>query len=99
MVVKAPDVTSQEMQSAIQRLRQQAVASGRMHELITVEVNDDGTVAEIVVPIDGKGTDSASNASLAQLRNEIVPPRSAPSPAPRQASPVRPPGGRTARTR
>ena len=73
VVVKAPDVNSKEMQSAIQQLRQQAVASGRMHEPITVEVNDDGTVAEIVVPIDGKGTDSASNASLAQLRNEIVP--------------------------
>ena len=58
------------MQSAIRR--RQAVASGRMHEPITVEVNDDGTVAEIAVPIDGKGTDSASNASLAQLRNEIV---------------------------
>ena len=73
VVVKAPDVNSKEMQSAIQRLRQQAVASGRMHEPITVDVNDDGTVAEIVVPIDGKGTDPASNASLAQLRNEIVP--------------------------
>ncbi len=73
VVVKAPDVNSKEMQSAIEQLRQQAVASGRMHEPITVEVNDDGTVAEIAVPIDGKGTDSASNASLAQLRNEIVP--------------------------
>ncbi len=73
VVVKAPNVNSKEMQSAIQRLRQQAVASGRMHEPITVDVNDDGTVAEIVVPINGKGTDSVSNASLAQLRNEIVP--------------------------
>ena len=99
VVVKAPDVNSQEMQSAIQRLRQQAVATGRMHEPITVEVNDDGTVAEIIVPIDGKGTDSASNASLAQLRNEIVPATVGASPAPRQASPVRPPSGRTARTR
>ena len=73
VVVKAADVRSQEMQSAIQRLRKQAVATGRMHEPITVEVNDEGTVAEIAVPIDGKGTDAASNASLAQLRNEIVP--------------------------
>jgi RND superfamily putative drug exporter len=73
VVVKAQDVNSQEMQSAIQRLRQQALASGRMHDPITVEVNHDGTVAEITVPIEGKGTDSASNASLAQLRNEIVP--------------------------
>jgi uncharacterized membrane protein YdfJ with MMPL/SSD domain len=73
VVVKAPDVNSQEMQSAIQRLRQRAVATGRMHEPITVEVNDAGTVAEITVPIDGKGTDSASNASLSVLRDEIVP--------------------------
>ena len=42
VVVKAPDVNSQEMQSAIQRLRQRAVATGRMHEPITVDVNDDG---------------------------------------------------------
>ncbi|MDF2750295.1 MAG: hypothetical protein K0T00_1471 [Gaiellaceae bacterium] len=73
VVVKAPDVSSQEMETAIQRLRQRAVATGHMHEPITVEVNDDGTVAEIRVPIDGKGTDAVSNASLAQLRNEIVP--------------------------
>ena len=43
------DVNSKEMQSAIQQLRQQAVATGRMHEPITVDVNDDGTVAEIAV--------------------------------------------------
>jgi RND superfamily putative drug exporter len=73
VVVQAPDVTTKQMQSAIQRLRQQAVDTGRMHEPITVEVNHDHTVANIVVPIEGKGTDSVSNASLAQLRNEIVP--------------------------
>jgi uncharacterized membrane protein YdfJ with MMPL/SSD domain len=73
VVVKASDVNSKEMQSAIQRLRQRAVATGRMHEPITVEVNDDGTVAEITVPIDGKGTDAVSNASLSVLRDEIVP--------------------------
>ena len=66
VVVKAPDVNSQEMQAAIQRLRQRAVATGRMHEPITVEVNDDGTVAEITVPIDGNGTDAVSNASLSR---------------------------------
>jgi RND superfamily putative drug exporter len=73
VVVKAPDVTTKEMQSAIQRLKRQALATGRMHAPITVEVNKDGTVANIAVPIDGKGTDSVSNASLAQLRSEIVP--------------------------
>jgi RND superfamily putative drug exporter len=73
VVVKAPDVTTREMRSAIQQLRQQALATGRMHRPITVEVNGDGTVANIAVPIDGKGTDSVSSASLAQLRDEIVP--------------------------
>ena len=73
VVVKAENVTTPEMQAAIERLRQRALASGRMHEPITVDVNEAGTVANIVVPIDGKGTDAASNASLSVLRDEIVP--------------------------
>ena len=44
-----------------------------MHEPVTVVVNEAGTVANITVPIDGKGTDAGSNASLALLRDEIVP--------------------------
>jgi RND superfamily putative drug exporter len=73
VVVKAPDVNDPAMQAAIERLRERALASGRMHEPITVAVNDAGTVAGITVPIEGKGTDSVSNASLAELRDEIVP--------------------------
>jgi uncharacterized membrane protein YdfJ with MMPL/SSD domain len=73
VVVKAPDVTAPAVQAAIHRLEQRAVASGRMHEPITVDVNNDGTVANITVPIDGKGADAGSNASLATLRDEIVP--------------------------
>jgi uncharacterized membrane protein YdfJ with MMPL/SSD domain len=73
VVVKAPDVTAPTMRAAIERLMERAVASGRMYEPITVEVNDAGTVANITVPIKGKGTDAESNASLALLRNEIVP--------------------------
>ena len=61
------------MQAAIERLEQRALASGRMHEPITVDVNDAGTVANITIPIEGKGTDAVSNASLALLREEIVP--------------------------
>ena len=73
VVVKAPNVNAPAVQGAISRLREQALASGRMHEPITVEVNDGGTVANIAVPIDGKGTDAVSNASLSVLRDEIVP--------------------------
>ncbi len=73
VVVKAADVNSPEMKAAIQEFETRALASGRMHAPVTVVVNDAGTVANITVPIDGKGTDAGSNASLALLRDEIVP--------------------------
>ena len=44
-----------------------------MHEPIEVAVNADRTVATIDVPIDGDGTDDASNAALDTLRDDIVP--------------------------
>jgi RND superfamily putative drug exporter len=73
VVVKTENVNSPAMQSAIQQLRQRALATGLMHEPITVEVNKQGTVANIAIPIDGNGTDSVSDASLAKLREQIVP--------------------------
>jgi uncharacterized membrane protein YdfJ with MMPL/SSD domain len=73
VVVKARDVNAPTMRAAIQRLEARALASGRMYEPITVDVNDAGTVANITVPIKGKGTDAESNASLAVLRDEILP--------------------------
>jgi uncharacterized membrane protein YdfJ with MMPL/SSD domain len=73
VVVKAPDVNAPTMQAAIQRLERRALASGRMYEPITVDVNQAGTVANITLPIEGKGTDAESNESLAVLRDKIVP--------------------------
>jgi RND superfamily putative drug exporter len=73
VVVEAPNVNAPTMQAAIRQLEERALASGRMHDPITVDVKAAGTVAEITVPIDGKGTDSVSYASLALLRDEIVP--------------------------
>jgi uncharacterized membrane protein YdfJ with MMPL/SSD domain len=72
VVVEAPDVNSPQVQAAIQELRERAVATGRAHEPFTVDVNRDGTVANITIPIDGKGTDAGSEASLAALR-DVVP--------------------------
>jgi uncharacterized membrane protein YdfJ with MMPL/SSD domain len=73
VVVKAADVTVPAVQVAIQQLKQRALATGRMYEPITVDVNHDRTVANITVPIEGKGTDAASTASLTALRDVIVP--------------------------
>jgi len=73
VVVKAPNVNSAAVQEAIGQLEWRAILSGRMHEPFTVDVNDDATVANIAVPIDGSGNDGASNAALALLRGEIIP--------------------------
>jgi RND superfamily putative drug exporter len=73
VVVEAPDVNAPRVRTAIAELRARALASGRMHEPIVVDVNEAGTVASIDVPIEGKGTDAESNASLAVLRDAIVP--------------------------
>jgi uncharacterized membrane protein YdfJ with MMPL/SSD domain len=73
VVVQAPDVNAPAMRDAIERLEQRALASGRMHEPITVAVNDDATVASVSIPVEGNGTDDESVAALAELREEIVP--------------------------
>ena len=73
VVVKAADVNAPEAQDRIADLERQALASGQFHEPVTVEVNPAGTVANVSIPIDGDGTDDASNAALTTLREEIVP--------------------------
>ena len=73
VVVKAEDVNAPAVRDAIDELEQQALASGRMQEPITVDVNDDATVASVTIPIAGTGTDEASVAALETLREEIVP--------------------------
>ena len=73
VVVKAPGIHTPAMQAAIAQLERRALASGRAHQPITVDVNRAGTVANITLPIDGSGTDKASSASLALLRTTIVP--------------------------
>src|SRR5213595_2550040 len=73
VVVKAPNVNAPAMRNAIAELERKALASGRAYKPITVDKNGDGTIANITVPISGTGTDAASTASLATLRNVIVP--------------------------
>jgi uncharacterized membrane protein YdfJ with MMPL/SSD domain len=73
VVVKAPDVEAPAVRAAIGRFERRALATGRMHTPISVDVNAAGTVANITVPIDGTGGDGASNAALASLRDDVVP--------------------------
>ena len=73
VVVEAGDVTSPAVQRAIADLRRQAVATGVMHEPVTVEVAPDDRLAAVRIPMDGDGTDPRSEAALAKLRGDVVP--------------------------
>src|SRR5439155_375632 len=72
-VVKAPDVNAPAVRQAIGRLELAALATGRARGPITIDTNSDHTIANITVPILGKGTDAQSNASLAALREDVLP--------------------------
>jgi RND superfamily putative drug exporter len=73
VVVKAPSVDAPKVQAGIERLRAAALASGRVHEPVTVTVNEAQTVAQVQLPIGGSGSDAASYAAVSELRDEIVP--------------------------
>jgi uncharacterized membrane protein YdfJ with MMPL/SSD domain len=73
VVVKAPDIAAPEVQEAIAALQRQALATGQMHEPVTVDVNQAGTVAAIGLPVDGDGTNEASESALAALREDVIP--------------------------
>ena len=75
------------MQEAIGQLEWRALDTGQLHEPITVDVNEAGTIATVAIPVDGKGTDAASEAALATLRDDSSQARSARSRALRSASP------------
>jgi len=71
VVVKTQNVNTPVVRKAIRELESKALATGKAGEPVTVETNPDATVANITIPIKGKGTDAAQ-ASLAALR-DIVP--------------------------
>ena len=73
VVVKAADVNAPAVRRAIQRLERKALATGRARPPITIDTNRDHTIANITIPILGKGTDAQSNASLAALREDVLP--------------------------
>ena len=61
------------MQDAIVQLKRQALASGQMKGPIEVESSRDNTVARVFIPLAGSGTDAASQAALATLREDVLP--------------------------
>jgi len=73
VVVQGADVTSPPISAGIEQLRTQAVASGRMSEPIDVRVNPDRTLAVVEIPLRGTGESDEALASLATLRDDVIP--------------------------
>ncbi|MEU4644271.1 MMPL family transporter [Micromonospora sp. NPDC023814] len=73
IVVKAPQVTGPAWNGAMAAFKEQALATGRLHEPITVEVNPAGTVAVVSVGLSGSGGDRTSEEALATLRGTALP--------------------------
>ena len=73
VVVSAPDVTAPNVKRQIAALRSRSLASGKMHEPVTVELNPTRTVAVVSVPLAGDGRDRASHDALRTLRERVIP--------------------------
>jgi uncharacterized membrane protein YdfJ with MMPL/SSD domain len=72
-VIRAPDVTTPEVEAAIADLQERAIATGELMPPSNVEVNPDKTVATVTLGVQGNGTDDASDHSLAVLREQVIP--------------------------
>ena len=73
VVVQAADVTSPAVRAGIADLRVAGVATGHMSEPIDVRVNPDRTLAVVEIPLHGTGESDEALASLAALRDDVVP--------------------------
>jgi uncharacterized membrane protein YdfJ with MMPL/SSD domain len=73
VIIKSDNVKAPEIDEAIGQLSWRSIDSGIMHEPILVDYNEQGTVADVSVPVDGNGTDSESIAALNTMRDEILP--------------------------
>jgi len=73
VVISADDVTAAPVTAAIRRFRADAVATGRLHEPISVQVSPNRTVAVVTVGLSGSGTDKASEDALKLLRGSVLP--------------------------
>jgi len=72
VAVEAKDVTTPQIDAATKEMGDQAVATGEFNAPLSVDVSPDKHVALISIPMQGNGTDSASQQALAALRGGIV---------------------------
>jgi uncharacterized membrane protein YdfJ with MMPL/SSD domain len=73
IAVQAKDVTAPEVQQGIKALEAKALATHQMSGPVDQTISPDKTVSVVDIPMQGDGTDNASNTALATLRNDVIP--------------------------
>lgn len=73
VVIERGDASNVELTIAVHNLRKRVEASDVVEPPVTVQFSPDHSVAKVSVPIVGNGTNGASYAALAELRDQIVP--------------------------
>jgi uncharacterized membrane protein YdfJ with MMPL/SSD domain len=73
IVIKADNVRSPQVKEAIGQLEWRALSTYDMYEPILTDVNKEGTVAIISIPVAGSGTDARSQRAISELRDSILP--------------------------
>jgi uncharacterized membrane protein YdfJ with MMPL/SSD domain len=73
VAIQADDVTRPEVQSGIDAMSKAAIATGQMSEPVTTTTSPDKSVEVVSIPMQGNGTDDASNTALATLREQVIP--------------------------
>src|SRR3954452_3939435 len=72
VAVEAKDVTTPRIAAATKEMGDEAIATGKFNAPLSVDVSPDKHVALISIPMQGNGTDNASQQALAALRGGIV---------------------------
>ena len=73
VVVTAPRTAASEVAVAIARLKRAALATGLVHETVSVRVNAARTAAMIEMPLTDKGDNTASRDAVRALRERLIP--------------------------
>jgi RND superfamily putative drug exporter len=73
VVIKTDNVNRTDVQEAIGQLRWRSQTYAGMREPITTDVNKDGTIEVVAIPVPDKATDSKAFASLKLLREGVLP--------------------------
>jgi RND superfamily putative drug exporter len=73
IAVQAKDVTAPAVQAGIAALKREAQTTKGLGQPVTVTNSPDRTVAIVEIPLAGDGTNSASEAALARLRDDVIP--------------------------